>query len=459
MTSMLTVEIPDGYVPERNYIVSLLLTDLLGLPVMIRPSPASDVVITCPNGARLRIADVLFDTPRESWLAPASLPARPLAAWTVPIELNAVTADRRLPVLFGRDLKTRHFYERKNSEISLGLDIFGSCFFMLTRYEESVTKKRDRYGRFPAGESLAFQEGFLDRPIVNEYIEVLWACLKILCPGLGRKERSFRLLPSHDIDVPFLTSPRPFLRRLAGDLLKKRDLRASLTTLSLYAAVKRGAPDPYDCFGTFMDLSERAGTRSAFYFMTGGGSRYDSPRYKMGNQAVQQRIRSIQERGHEIGFHPSYDSVTDLELWNQELKALQNAFRGPIRGGRQHYLRFDIPLTWRFWAQAGLEYDSTLGFSDHAGFRCGICYEYQVFDLGKRETLPLKERPLIAMDCTLTSRNYMNLGAGDEALAHLVMLRKRCALFQGDFTILCHNNSAPEPGMLELYESVLTCGS
>ena len=45
--------------------------------------------------------------------------------------------------------------------------MFGSAFFMLTRYEELVVADRDQYGRFPAAASVAGREGFLGVPVVD----------------------------------------------------------------------------------------------------------------------------------------------------------------------------------------------------------------------------------------------------------------------------------------------------
>jgi len=34
----------------------------------------------------------------------------------------------------------------------------------------------------------------------------------------------------------------------------------------------------------------------------------------------------------------------------------------------------------RAWADAGMDYDSTLSYADRPGFRCGTCSEYPAFD-------------------------------------------------------------------------------
>jgi hypothetical protein len=126
-----------------------------------------------------------------------------------------------------------------------------------------------------------------------------------------------------------------------------------------------------------------------------------------------------------------------------------------IRGGRQHYLRFEVPTTWRFWDGAGLSYDSTLMFADHAGFRCGTCYEFSVFDLHRREHLKLKEVPTIVMDSTVTSERYMGLGVGSGAYEFVSELRERCRLFDGNFTLLWHNNLLSDAESKEFYRSIL----
>jgi hypothetical protein len=66
-------------------------------------------------------------------------------------------------------------------------------------------------------------------------------------------------------------------------------------------------------------------------------------------------------------------------------------------------------LTWHFWEEVGLQYGSTLTFADHAGFHCGICYEYPVFDLLDKKMLKLKERPLLVMEKTLLRSHIWTL--------------------------------------------------
>lgn len=53
---------------------------------------------------------------------------------------------------------------------SIPFDIFSASFYLLSRYEEYLPHVKDELGRFPPKTSIALQEGFLQRPVVD-----LWA--------------------------------------------------------------------------------------------------------------------------------------------------------------------------------------------------------------------------------------------------------------------------------------------
>ena len=116
-----------------------------------------------------------------------------------------------------------------NDKIICGIDIFASSFFMLTRWEEYVIKKRDMHNRFSAYESLAFKYNFLNRPVVNEYIVMLKNMLNHIDSRLRFKKYKYSLLLTHDVDIPL--KYRSFLdgfREILGDLVKRKKQTQSL---------------------------------------------------------------------------------------------------------------------------------------------------------------------------------------------------------------------------------------
>jgi hypothetical protein len=463
---MLLVRLPTSYAAERAYVLDVVLGDFLGLPWQASAEVRSDIEVTLPErpgSGKLTIVDCLFATPESQWLTPASMPRRPLARW----ELDG-TAFRpklvasSLPVLYGRRLERGDYYEEGDKQITLGLDVFGAIFFQLARYEEIACSTRDAHGRFPAEAMLAYGEGFLERPLVNEYVEVLWTAMTRLWPRLQRRRRVFTESLSHDVDSPFYppTSPHRVLRSALGDIARRHDRELAWTrlrTLRRDHAGDRGK-DPYDTFELIMDLSERRGLRSAFYFIAGTTDPARDGTYALDDHRVGLLLRRIDERGHEIGLHPSYESFRSPAIVREEHDTLlRTCARLGVEqpaafGGRQHFLRWENPITWRAWEQAGLSYDSSLGFAEHTGFRCGVCFDYRVFDLVARQPLALRERPLVVMEKALF---YDRARSDREGLATVALLRDRCRLFDGNFTLLWHNSRLASRRERDLYADAI----
>src|SRR5690606_35314625 len=66
----------------------------------------------------------------------------------------------------------------------VGLDVFGTAFFLLSRYEEWVAEARDEHDRFPYADLLAERWRLADDPTVDEYVEALWWSLERVWPRL-----------------------------------------------------------------------------------------------------------------------------------------------------------------------------------------------------------------------------------------------------------------------------------
>ena len=447
----LVVRHPPNYPAERAYALRTVLHEFLGLDYAAAVHDRPDVIIALRGdsaGRQLRLPDILFSTPADRWLTTAALPREPLARWRMPSCLESEgAAASELPVVYGA-MTDASFYSESPRMTQCGLDVFGSAFLLLSRYEEAVSGARDTHDRFPAEAALAFREGFLERPLIDEYVEVLWRILQRCWPLLKRKPREYRLLLSHDVDRPLSTlgrSPSQVARSLAADVVRRRDLGLAARRLRSYMRARRGIiqGDPYDTFDFIMSESERRGWRSAFYFMAGGDEPGIDGAYDLGAPWVRRLIARIGGRQHEIGVHTSYRTYQDPVGTKREFDQLRSiAAEEGVRqgqwGGRQHYLRWENPATWQNWNDAGLAYDSTLGFPDHVGFRCGVCREFPAFNVKSREQLRLRERPLVVMDETLFG--YMGL-EWRPALERILNLRDTCRRLKGDFTLLWHNSA------------------
>lgn len=465
----LIVTIPNSYPVERDYILSVILKEFLGLKYIIRRAGNADVCISDKEQKRrLIIPDGLFAIPKEQWLAKESLPKQPLEVWD-PQTLSLLEGIKlaTVPVIYGarnRCVDETNCFQN-DQVFYLPIDIFGSAFFMLTRYEEIVKQDRDEHDRFPAWASLAYQEGFLERPIIDEYVESLWWAMKQLWPGLSRKKRNFEMMVSHDVDTPsrygFLTIPQT-IRAMGGDILLRGNIRTALLgpwiRFKTVHAIHRS--DPYNTFDAIMDISERYGLVSAFYFKCGRTHRLYDAKYEITHPAIRNLLRRIHERGHEIGLHPSYCAYQIPQIIMEEANHLRHVcdeegIQQAEWGGRMHYLRWKTPTTLYGWEQAKMTYDSTLSYADHSGFRCGTCHAYPAFDPKSGTGFKLKIQPLIAMECTIIDKKYMGLGLTPFAFEKLLQLKQACRTVGGKFTLLWHNKRLANQQERDLYVAIL----
>jgi hypothetical protein len=453
----LLVHCPTTYPAERRYVLDVVLRDWLGLDYEVVPAERGDVVIQLEgvlDASQVSLPDVLFATPRDLWLSESSMPIHPLAR----IDAGRYSA---LPILYATSAQPAGWTTTSTGR-AIDVDVLGSIFFMLTRYEEVVRRLRDEHERFPAYASLGTLEGFTERPVADEYTDLLWAGLQATWPHLTRRGSTYRLRLSHDVDQPWAAVDQPVplvVRSIGADLFERADPALAITRSRALLAARSGriSHDPFDTFELLMTTSEERGLRSTFYFMTGGTSVPLDGRYRIEDLPIGQLLRTIHDRGHEIGLHASYDSYDRPDQMSQEFEALKAACRavGVEQGSwgvRQHYLRFEAPLTWRIQELAGFEHDSTLGFADQVGFRAGTAREFQVFDVREGRALNLRERPLILMDASLLG--YMGLSL-DQAMARARQVAAVVRQQNADVVVCFHNSALPGSRQRSRYRNLV----
>lgn len=447
---MLTLTYPPTFKPERLYIYDFVLRSFLGLSYHHQVGLPGEVTISLRGDAekrRLRLDDTLFSIPQDHWLTSAVTPKQPLETILAhEVDLDFDWINSSLPVLFGSRLSNGEFYQSSEDGIDLGIDVFGSAFFLLTRYEEVISPARDSHDRFPAKASSGVQQGFLDRPIVNETIEFLWACLHKMWPRLERAPRSFSTILGHDVDIPLIAGGATWLeiaRGMAGDFLKRRDLSMAAGRLRSLVENRRGNLDAdlWNTFGFLLETSERKGLPSTFFFISGhSGGKFDGT-YSLEDPWIRSLLQEIGQRGHQIGLHPSYNTFLDQDLLGKEFRRLQETAKSvglqqAKWGGRQHFLRWRAPTTWQLYENVGLAFDATLTYPDRPGFRSGICDPYPVFNLQTRQPLELIEQPLIVMDEALLGKGSFSMNSVKDSM---VRFKDRCKHVNGVFSLLWHN--------------------
>ena len=331
--------------------------------------------------------------------------------------------------------------------IALNFDMVAAVFFFLSRIEETVGGVVDRFGRFPQEDVLCARGGFELAPAVNGYLDMLRKAVfgaaqrsgvsllrKLEWPG----GEDYCLSLTHDVDR---------LARWRGRSIIKGFLtgRAAQVVGSLLSIER----DPWWKLDAIQKVERERAVRSSFFFFAdkGGnrGGRYDPV-------AIEEVLKELVREGWEVALHGSYESMVDGDRLAGERKRLSLVLGGDVTGVRQHYLRFNIPVSVGCMEGAGFEYDASVGFSDRAGFRASICLPFRLYDLENRRPSSLLELPIAVMDGALplaaTSRQEAMVGLVDA-------VRDR----KGLLSVIWHQRSFDEstfPGLASLYDWFLS---
>ena len=112
--------------------------------------------------------------------------------------------------------------------------------------------------------------------------------------------------------------------------------------------------DLYRNIPEYMELEEKFGIRSTFFFRT---------IYENGNLIdYEDDIKQLQESNWEIGLHTDPVSINDLKKIQEEKEKLESITKKTILGNRVHFLNYNLELLNKL-EKLGFSYDSSLRHS------------------------------------------------------------------------------------------------
>jgi FemAB-related protein (PEP-CTERM system-associated) len=142
--------------------------------------------------------------------------------------------------------------------------------------------------------------------------------------------------------------------------------------------------------------------------------------YNIRQPEFRQLFRRLREQGCEIGLHASFNAYRCVEQLRNEKQLLEEAAQVEVGGNRHHYWHLDPEAphdTLLANEQAGLLYDSSLGFEFYPGYRRGICHPFRIYHPGERRELDIVELPPAWMDDHFDQRLVKNRIADPVAYA------------------------------------------
>ncbi|PID70967.1 MAG: hypothetical protein CR985_02160 [Flavobacteriales bacterium] len=323
---------------------------------------------------------------------------------------------------------------------SVPFDIFAAGFYLLSRYEEYLPHVKDQHNRYPAKESLAFRENFLDIPIIDRWAYQFKAVILEKYPDFVFKKRKFKYISTIDIDIAYAFKHKGMLRTLSGYIKDVFSLR--LADLWYRTMVNLGmAQDPFDNYDDLLYFQKQYHLETIFFFTVGRYTTFDK-NISFRNATYRSLIKSVADY-IPVGLHPSYFTAKDEAMLKMEKKRLESIVNRSIEKSRQHYLRFNIPETYQYLINLEIKEDYTMGYAAHYGFRAGTCTPFYFYDLDYEIQTPLKIYPFAVMDGTL--RDYLDLSP-KRAYETIIKLAREVQLVEGTFITIFHNETLSNIG-------------
>lgn len=318
----------------------------------------------------------------------------------------------------------------------LPFDPFSSAFYIITRYEEHlITNTLDKYKRYMPEQSMLYTYNLIDKPIINLYALEIRKIILSFFSNAKFPERRARFIPTFDIDNAFAYKHKGFIRSSVAfleDLLKFNFRNVSQRFL-VHTNIK---PDPYDTFKRIVEICDKFKIKPLFFFLIGdfGGNDRNISHHSNVYRSI---IKKFNEK-YEVGFHPSFGSVSSEKQLHVEKQRLENIIGKPVFKSRQYFNKITFPNSYNKLIDAGITDDYSMGYNNVIGFRSGICVSYPFFDLVANSPKPLMIHPFCFVDKAFKLHLRVR---SSEVPYHARHIWETVKAVGGDFRVTFHNET------------------
>ncbi|MCB0804695.1 MAG: polysaccharide deacetylase family protein [Bacteroidales bacterium] len=345
------------------------------------------------------------------------------------------------------------FFPVYNKQSVMPFDPFAASFYMVSRYEEYLPYKKDEHGRFSAMESIAWKNGFLNKPVVNIWAAKIAGLLQLRFPDIEIKGHPYNFIPTIDIDAAWAYRQKGFFRMIGGYLgaASRFDFDEVSERISVQTGRKK---DPFDTYDFQFAIHKKYKLKPVYFILFGEYGLNDK-NIPVRNRKFHRLIKSLADRAS-VGIHPSYNSNFRNGKLKTEVERLSRVLHREITKSRQHFLVLQLPTTYRNLINLDITDDYSMGFAAAPGFRAGICSSYPFFDLDLDAITPLRIHPFTYMEGTL--KDYMNL-TPEQALDTIKPLIAEVKAVNGTFIPIWHNETLSDmkrwKGWQKVYEEMI----
>jgi len=336
-----------------------------------------------------------------------------------------------IPFLFDRSTD-KEIIEEVDGNIVINYDIFAASFYLLSGYSEFINDERDDLGRIRYNDSVQAHLKIIELPVVNYYFDILKTAIQkaynINIETNIWGDKKFATCLTHDIDY----CHTPWTK----DGLKSVFTSNIATTIQI--PIKKVTQNKAWCnFEEIINIEKANNAKSTFFILPNNQKSdkgFDNADYSI--KEIEKYLEYIESEGFEIGIHPSICTHKNCSRLKDELLKLD---KYKPTSSRFHFLIYKPGQSRKTLEINNIKTDSSLGFSEHIGFRHSFCLPFYLYNFDEDKISSVLEIPLNIMDLTLHDKRYMKIKR-DKVLSRLETIIQETAKFNGVLTVLWHNN-------------------
>lgn len=427
MNSTITITCHRDNIPERTYAINVLFHTLLGIgeeEYQIIFDDETTVYTISINDKCIIAEDHFFRHHPETMTY--------IDKQNIPIELKSFHAlGKEYPIIYGEDR-----FEQDNQTTIIGLDIFASTFFMLTRWEEYALGRESselnlkKYKYYQTDENLLFcvKNNLATRAFVHEY-EFLLRNLLHKYGYEAKLSRAFDVIITHDVDKLSKNDFGSFLFTFKK-YIKTKQLKKCFGWIKKNIQISFFARNRLVLFSQYINASSRYNLREIFLFKCCLHGEEECT-YQISDKAARNIIKELSGTSAQLGFHPSQSTFNNNAQFEKEYARFVEICETPPVMGRNHRLVHNSN-TIHQWEGVDVPVVSNYGYQRRIGFRCGIACAFPIFELYSRDVSKVQEMPFILMETAI--KRYFR--KSNKAWPSIVEMVNQVKKYQG---VICMN--------------------
>lgn len=279
-----------------------------------------------------------------------------------------------------------------SKDSTIPFDIFSASFYLLTRYEEYLPFVKDSIGGFPVEESTAFEENFLNRPVVDLWAFQFLEFLKEKYTTVDFPSRSYNLGVHIAVHEAFAFRYKGMLRQIVGfvNQLFIADFHLAWQRIKTQLRLEK---DPYNVYDDLIEFAKQEQVNIKMFFQLSDFSKVN--RNINHHKTHYQRLIKSMGDYFPIGLLPGANAIQDITIFKKEKQRWKEIVKQDTEAVLLKKFPLSFPESYINFEKAFIKQDYSMGYMHTLGFRAGTCTPFLFYNLNTEETTPLKISPYV----------------------------------------------------------------